>query len=156
MSIPVSFYTATENGLVKDDDWMIDNDYEEIYNGGEGRTAGDNYQIYSGSLETSSHPKEKPIINISDVKVGDYLTDHSDTDMQMCTMTFYKVIKASKTTLTISKFIHDSDQMHKPVRLTYKTWSFGKGYWSNKRYRICLDRFVSQEDIIIHPAMKPC
>lgn len=45
MSIPVSFYTATENGLVKDDDWMIDNEYEEIYNG-EGRTAGEAREYY--------------------------------------------------------------------------------------------------------------
>lgn len=114
-----------------------------------------NYQIYSGSPETSSHPKEKSIITISDVKVGDYLTDHSDMDMQMFSMTFYKVIKASKTTLTISKFIHDGDQMHKPVRLTWKTWLHGKGYWGNRMRGLCLDKFVSQEDVIIHPAMKP-
>ena len=115
-----------------------------------------NYEIYSGSQETSSHPKEKPICTISDVKVGDYLIDHSDLDGQMFTTTFYKVTKASKTTLTIYKFIHDGHQMHKPVRLTYKTWAFGKtGYWTSKSRHLWLDKFVSQEDVTIHPAMKP-
>ena len=44
MSIPISFWTPSEDdsGLIRytTDDWMIDNDYEEIYNG-EGRTAGE-------------------------------------------------------------------------------------------------------------------
>jgi len=43
MSIPISFWTPSKDGSglisYKDDDWMIDNEYEEIYNG-EGRTAG--------------------------------------------------------------------------------------------------------------------
>ena len=114
-----------------------------------------NYEIYSSSPETSSHPKEKPIYTNSDVKVGDYLTDHHDMDNQMFTMTFYKVIKASKTTLTIYKFIHDGQQMHKPIRLSWKTWQWGKGYWANKSYRVCLDKYVSEQDVTIHPAMKP-
>jgi len=43
MSIPVSFWTPSEDdsGLIpySTDDWMIDNEYEEIYNG-EGREPG--------------------------------------------------------------------------------------------------------------------
>lgn len=38
MSIPVSVWTPNPNGdglvdITRDDDWMMDNDYEEIYNG---------------------------------------------------------------------------------------------------------------------------
>ena len=49
MSIPVSFWTpkADDSGLVEiNDDWMIENDYEEIYNG-EGNSAGE-LRFYNG------------------------------------------------------------------------------------------------------------
>ena len=113
-----------------------------------------NYQIYSGSPETSSHPKEKRIYTISDVKLGDYLTEHYDMDCQMFTMAFYKVTKSSKTTLTIDKFIYDGRQMHKPIRLSWKTRDGGGGYWENKSHRICLTTYISEQDVTIHPAME--